>query len=65
MKYCPQCKMTRKYELLKLNLEEGIPAWRVSPIPAVSPPGTNRLITTHTQVDKDRPWDPRDIVLMG
>ena len=35
MKYCPQCKMTRKYEVLKLNLDEGIPAWKVGEMAGV------------------------------
>ena len=35
MKYCPQCKMTRKYEFLKLNLEERMPAWKVAELAGV------------------------------
>ena len=35
MKYCPQCKMTRKYEFLKLNIEEGMPAWKVAELAGV------------------------------
>ncbi|MBI1888410.1 MAG: DDE-type integrase/transposase/recombinase [Candidatus Spechtbacteria bacterium] len=35
MKYCPQCKMTRRYEFLKLNLKEGMPAWKVAELAGV------------------------------
>ncbi len=35
MKYCPQCKMSRKYEFLKLNLEEEVPAWKVAELAEV------------------------------
>lgn len=35
MKYCPQCKMTRKYEFLKLSLEENMPAWKVAELAGV------------------------------
>lgn len=35
MNYCPQCKMTRKYEVLKLVLEEGMSARRVADLAGV------------------------------
>lgn len=35
MKYCPQCKMARKFEYLKLNTKEGIPAWKVAELAGV------------------------------
>lgn len=35
MKYCPQCKMGRKFEYIQLNIEEGMPAWKVAELARV------------------------------
>lgn len=35
MKYCPQCAMIRKYDFLKLNIRERMPAWKVAELAGV------------------------------
>lgn len=35
MKYCPQCKMGRKFEYVQLNIKAGMPAWKIAELAGV------------------------------